>query len=87
MSRGRAERARPPTPDAGVSRSRYLLGAALEKGATVPERHMWAVAMLRAEARVQRMEDPLCRLLDEIGSATGSNAQEATVLEAVTEAA
>jgi hypothetical protein len=72
---------------AGVSRSRYLLDAALDKGATVSERRMWAREMVRAEARVRQMEDLLCRFLDENGLATAHSAQAATVLEAVKEAA
>jgi hypothetical protein len=72
---------------AGVSQSKFLLDAALDKDATVSERRRWAVGMSRAEARVQRVENLLCRFLDETGLATAGSAQAAAVLEAVREAA
>ncbi|MGO9455968.1 MAG: plasmid mobilization protein [Acidimicrobiales bacterium] len=72
---------------AGVSQSKYLLDAVLDKDATVSERRMWAVEMLRAEARVCRVERLLCRFLDETGLAVTEAAQAATVLEAVKKAA
>lgn len=72
---------------AGVSRSRYLLDAALDKGATVSERRMWAREMARAEARVRQVENLLCSFLDETELAGAPTLEAATVLEAVREAA
>jgi hypothetical protein len=72
---------------AGVSQSRFLLDAALGKDATVSERRMWAREMLRAEARIRRVENLLCKFLDETGLAVSNSAQATTVLEAVQEAA